>query len=182
MPAQLYHQTPGRHQTLGNVNDLRTAYMKGHLISGQSHQCCDHQVLLLRHPHCKKGGIHPIHAFNKFLSSLPWSQQSARFISKLALQKEIPLFCISPAQHNRRHVPWPKELCIIVIPGEDWEILFVLFCFALFGQFFKQKVYRDRQWWKDITTNINILLADILAPTVMKINYISFNSFTLTTY
>lgn len=100
MPAQLYHQTLGRHQTLGNVNGLRTAYLKGHLFSGQSHQRRNHQVLLLKHPHCKKGGIHPSPAFNKFLPdslNLPWSQQSARFISKLVLQKEISLFCISPA-------------------------------------------------------------------------------------
>ena len=44
--------------------------------------------------------------------------------------------------------------------------------------FFKQKVYKDTQWRKDITTNINTVLVDILAPTVMKMNYISFNSYT----
>lgn len=100
VPAQPCHQTLGRHQTLGNVNGLRTAYLKRHLFSGRSHQHHDHQVLLLKHPHCKKGSIHPSHDFNKFLPNslnLPWSQQSVRFISKLALQKEISLFCISPA-------------------------------------------------------------------------------------
>lgn len=100
VPAQLCHQTPGRHQTLGNVNGLRTAYLKRHLFSGRSHQHHYHQVLLLKHPHCKKGGIHPSRDFNKFLPNslnLPWSQQSARFTSKLAPQKEISLFCISPA-------------------------------------------------------------------------------------
>lgn len=90
--------------------------------------------------------------------------------------------CFSFHQPNTTEdmYPGPKSSALLSYQGRIER--FYLFCFALFGQFFKQKVYRDRQWWKDITTNINILLADILAPTVMKMNYISFNSFTLTTY
>lgn len=45
VPAQLYHQTSGRHQALGNANGLRTAYLKGHLFSGQSHQRRDQSAL-----------------------------------------------------------------------------------------------------------------------------------------
>lgn len=89
VPAQLYHQTSGRHQALGNANGLRTAYLKGHLFSGQSHQRRNHRVLLLKHPRCKKGGFHSSAVLNKFLHNslnLPWSQQSARFISRLALR------------------------------------------------------------------------------------------------
>lgn len=151
VPAQLYHQTPGRHQAPGNVNGLRTAYLKGHLFSGQSHQRCDHQVLLLKHPHSKKGGAVPSTNFSPIVSIHLGANNLPDWSLNLLFRKRSLRFVFYQPNTAGDMYPGPNSSALLPYGGRVGRF----FCFALFGRVFKQKVYRHTQWWKDITTNIN---------------------------
>ena len=136
MPAQLYHQTPGRHQTLGNVNGLRTAYLKGHLFSEQSHQHCNHHVLLLKHPHCKKGGIHPSRApstnFSPIVSVCLGANNLPDSSLNLLFRKRSLWFVFHQPNTAGDMYPGPKSSALLPYGGRVERFFLICFVWSVF--------------------------------------------------